>query len=346
MAKIQDGDHRKRWSWRDSRQSDPYEIDREKLPVFWRNLALPLALILTPVGTWLTTGAARDFMDSPNNTVKLKTVLFLLFGLLAFCLGVYLNVANQRLRTRHAEQEATERRKNLVWINDQLAPVIDTLSDFLSGPRGYDDGVIFVKRVLSDARSLIPFDDVRLCVYRLDRTEGQHLVMPNRDGDDGSEVASFVLDLFAFRGRGDHPRLGFDPSDERGRASPHGRKIISVACGHQAWAVDDYGEYGNSVDRKEGSVWKSFLAVPIVHEKDSLGVLMIDTRDKAHFTHQHISVGWTISKFLGIGLAALKEGGVDYTPEIRDMVRLWNLRNTQGLDLEHDEWEIESEDTE
>ena len=354
MAKV-------RWFAR-IKEPDPYGIDEPRLHWFWRKLALPIALILTPLATWaFTRGIAA--LDTVPDGVSIRTVLiYLVLGFLGLCLGIGLNIVNQRVRTRDSEIEAAERRQNLVWINDQLAPVIDTLSDFLTSPRSYDDGVVFVKRVLSDARSLIPFDDARLCVYRLDRVEKPHQLRGPREPDpvgtgmavdrpsecymtdaDG-DATDFILDLFAFRGRGDHPRPTFLPSNGKGEVVPHGRRIIAVARGYQAWAVDDYVEHPTSVDRKEGSVWKSFLAVPIVHEKASLGVLMIDTRDQIHFTHQHISVGWTISKFLGIGLAALKDGGVDYDPELRDIVKLWNLSNAETADSDHEAWEISYEE--
>lgn len=261
-------------------------LDYEKshsLNWFWRWGALILAIAFVPVGISLINFG----LNIDPKTSSYGGSPWITAGALTVALGVVLNVANQIVRGRATTREAIDRKKNLTRFNDELSDLIDSVMILNQSSKGRSDATDFFKSMLKSARHLTPLDGARLCVYKFDR----------RDTEEPEAESDKFLKLAASSGRGDLPREDFVPNDE------HGQALIDIANGTRAYPVTNPDVSELAIDWSEDTIWKSFLAVPIRGQGSRAhGVLLIDTRDETEWTLEHVSIGWTISRFLSIGM--------------------------------------------
>lgn len=263
----------------------------------------PLAL-----DNWNALQSANDAqVPAPESAVTM-----LLVGVLATLLGVVLTVHDQR-RTHSSLRALEERRSHSVTrFTDELGSTLDVLVESAVARRagsagtrehGSDDGL--VKDVLREGRRLYAHDGVRLCFYMLDRTE-----------QEAEEDRQWHLQLRAYDGRRDSPRFEFVHG-------AHAQSLIKIAQGNNAVAVVDPSSppKGVVVDHSEHSGWKSYLAVPVMGERQNHGVLLIDTRHRVDFGDEDKSIGWTIARLLVHGLQLAERHALQTRPEVRSVIQ-------------------------
>lgn len=268
---------------------------------FWSWGALLLALTLAAAGT-SGIGFALRASGGTNHGLLVASIFVVLVGFI-------LNVANQVRNKRQARADEQRRTKHLTRFNDELSSVLQVVVELLESDQDEQSSARFFSSAIREARHLVSYDGVRICVYRLEAAERDE----TKDGEQDIEF----LHLQAFGGRGDHPRAEF-------RADTlHGAAVVETAKGNIAVPISDYEAAEREIDRPEHAVWSSTLLVPLKDGTDALGVLMIDTRDTVTFTPEDISVGWTIATLVALGMRALAEGSGNIRPEVDSIMDLF-----------------------
>ncbi|WP_162178081.1 GAF domain-containing protein [Clavibacter michiganensis] len=242
--------------------------------------------------------------EGVNSTLMLGSVVVLVAGFA-------LEVVNQVHGIRQAARDERRRMKHLTRFNDELSSVLQVVIELLMSDQDKAASARFFAAALREARHLMSHDGVRICVYKLDEADEA------QDGDvSGTEdeavilASSKYLRLESFGGRSDRPRNEFTAD------TPHGAAVIETAEGHRAVSISNPYQTEIPVDRPANSVWQSTLLIPLKDGAESLGVLMLDTREPVEFTTEDISIGWTIAQVIALGMGALRRGGVDPSPEL------------------------------
>jgi hypothetical protein len=273
---------------------------------FWAWGALALGLLLAALGS---TGVGFSLKSAAVDPA------LLLGSFVSLVAGIALNVANQLRSKSQSRKDEVRRRRHVTRFNDELGSVLEVFKELLASGKDEASGERFFRSALREARHLVSQDGVRICVYKFDFSEVV-------EGDESASLSQF-LTLQAFGGRGDPPRSSFTESTD------HGREVIRIARGNVAFPISDPAAVGFKVDRPKEAVWKSALLVPLKKDTVALGVLMIDTRDAVEFSVEDVSVGWTLSTIIALGMGVLKQGGGDPKPEVLEAkARLANLRKT------------------
>lgn len=287
---------------------------------FWTWGALFFALLLAAAGS---TGIGLSVGGSTFRPTLLLLSIILILG------GFGLNVANQVRGRRVSQRDAERRVKHLTRFNDELSSVLQVVIELLRSARDEDASKQFFAAALREARHLVSHDGVRICVYKLDERE-----VENEDGIADEKW----LRLEAFGGRGDPPRPDFTLENE------HGKAVLDIAEGTRAVPINDPATATVATDHGEHAVWQSVLLVPLKNGTKALGVLMIDTREQVKFSAEDVSVGWTISAIVALGMDTLRAGGKDTRPELASLFqRVLDIR-TGGLPGANDASESKSDD--
>lgn len=192
-----------------------------------------------------------------------------------------------------------ERRRadHITHFNDNLEGILAPLLKFSFSKKDHIDADAFIEEVLGAGVNLFFERGIRLCVYRLENSE---------ETLEGKAPVVF-LQLVASRGRQDIPRLNFTPGTE---AADH---AIAIASGHVVRAFDAIDNDDPRFDRREGSVWSSYMQFPLRVKSKSVGSLMVDSREPIRWTQEHQAIGQTIATLLSRALEALPQATMDLT---------------------------------
>lgn len=233
-------------------------------------------------------------------------------GVIALAAIVTLSIQRWR-QNQSAEREAL-RSKHLKRFNHKFKSIIDPLSDLFESNHSDSDANTFIRSILNSGGNLFAHDDLRLIIYQLE--EGEAL--------NGGPQRT-LLQLVGCGGRGDTPRRGF----ESGTAE--GDWAIAVAKGSGAHAITHVPPDDPRFNKLESSTWESFMAFPIRHNLNNLGVLMVDSQTKTRWTHEDQAVGTSIALIVAIGMNLLNPGADDTKPEIEALKNeLKRIKESQG----------------
>lgn len=237
--------------------------------------------------------------------------LLLAAGVASTLGGAILVARLQHRSNRAARQSAMD----LTKYNDALSGLHKAVGRLLNSDSSEQARREFFRAVVGSASQLFPLEGVRVCVYELDSADDN----PDKDQDDQA-----ALKYVDSGGRHDEPRKEFT-SD-----SDHGRKAIETAQGTQHRCVVS-AEGMSDVDRPAGSMWRSFMQVPLRLNGQALGLLSVDCRDKVKFTKDHVTIAHAAAALIVLGMNGVKLAADDFKPELdKTMARIEELRGTQG----------------
>lgn len=251
-----------------------------------------------PVLAVITAGAAPILWDLAPEHARTTSPYFYLF-LLCSALAVVSVIAQGTLGSR----KSVAIRKSVADYNHKLTDTIRALQRLIQSNNDDNARRAFFDSIVSEAKSLMPLEAARICVYDLEAID---------TGED--EEQQLYLRLASHGGRGDLPRTEFTSE------TPHGEAAIAVATGTALKCVDDPSKEGDSIHREPNALWESFLAVPIRSGSRPLGMVTIDTTRKTQFTSDHQAVALTIGKFIELGLSSVAEAAADPKPELSDLL--------------------------
>lgn len=297
-----------------------------KLSKWWGWPSSLVGGILTALGPLLVSVGFARYDEAAPNPIELALLFSL--GLVSLLVGIVVVTWQQFKIRSHIESIEFNRAKNLTAFNDTHAAMSKAISDLVrSRQQAADVGRFFSATVLS-APSLMPTEGFRICIYRIDSSE--------QENEEGNPKALFkptqILTRVDYGGRADAPRASF--SEE----TLYGKRLIEVAQGTSPWVVSDpeSTKYRDIIDRKDGSSWRSFIAVPLKFNDVPRGVITIDTRDRITFTQEHISIGWTISDYITLGMDLGKSGARDPGPELATITRIIRQQRSRDSSDNHD----------
>ncbi len=187
---------------------------------------------------------------------------------------------------------------SLETFNHALGDTIQAFSQLVDSARTGVDRDHYLHAIVKEAKSLLPLESPRVCVYLLEGREG--------------EEATEYLKYAAHAGRNDNPRSEFSPG------TPHGDAAISVARGTTDRLVDDIHKRGQPIECGENAIYRSFMQVPLSRGPRPWGILTVDTTRKTRFTDEHRSVARTIARFIELANDKVAEAADDVQPEMRE----------------------------
>ncbi|MCC3292135.1 GAF domain-containing protein [Arthrobacter sp. zg-Y1110] len=300
---------------------------------FWRWGALLTSLIMATAGTTMiglaTKGIGAPTTADPNAEVPGVDWLLLSWGIALLAISFACNIANQLKNRSHAKEVDAKRGAHLTRFNDELSSVIEVFIELLQSDNDEKAGQRFFQSAVREARRLVSYEGVRICVYQLEDHEAEQVEgveatnpsagvpaessEPTEALTDQSQSSRVVLLMRrAYGGRSDPPRPRFTPDTE------HGKAVISVAHGTSTVRIDDPQAPPLPTDRNPGAVWSSALLVPLIQDHVPKGILMIDTREPVKFTSEDVSIGWTIATIIALGMGSLYRGGTETKTEATD----------------------------
>lgn len=265
--------------------------------VFWVYV-LPLVAILASAygsnlarsNTTCATGGISDY------DVYCTIGPFLGYGVIA--LAAIITLIAQGWRQNQSRKREDFRSKHLRRFNNKFKSVIDPPSDLFQSNHSDEDARKFIRAILNSGGNLFAHEDLRLSIYLLDAPEVS---------EDGSQ--QIMLKLVGCGGRGDNPRSGFYPG------SSEGDWAIEAAKGSGAHAIVQVAPKDPRFNKLESSTWESFMAFPIRHDTNNLGILMIDSQSRTMWSYEDQAIGTTIAHIAAIGLNLLFPGATNTKPE-------------------------------
>lgn len=301
---------------------------------FWRWGALLISLIMAAAGTTMvgfaTRGVGAPPPTDPNAQIPQVDWLLLSWGVGLLGVSFTCNITNQVKNRNHTKELDAKRGAHLTRFNDELSSVIEVFIELLQSDNDEKAGQRFFQSAVREARRLVSYDGVRICVYQLEDHENEQAERaertdtsdaqstevsgPAEDAKIASDQSSRVVLLVrkAYGGRGDPPRPRFTPDTD------HGKAVIAVAHGTSTVRIDDPEASPMPTDRNAGAVWSSALLVPLIQDHEPKGILMIDTREPVKFTSEDVSIGWTIATIIALGMGSLFRGGTETKTEAAD----------------------------
>jgi GAF domain-containing protein len=189
--------------------------------------------------------------------------------------------------------------RGLSHFSHALGDTVAAVRELVESDGTHVDRQRFLESMASEAKSLVPLDTPRICVY----------VLEAPDDEDGHDYLKYVT----HKGRIDQPRPLFLPTDN------HGQDAIAVAKGNTHRCVDDSNKLSAGpihVQRDADAMWRSFIIMPLRANNKPWGALMIDTVKQTHFTQDQIAVCQAVARFIELGLRRVEEASDDTGPEV------------------------------
>lgn len=286
-----------------------------RLNWFWSWGALVTQLALASGGSVMVAFATKSIGVIPPDGSEPAGANFLLlsWGVAALLGSFTLNAVNQAKNRNHAKAIEKNRGTQLTKFNDEISSVIGVFIEYLESDKSELASARFFASAVREARHLVSYPSVRICVYQLEIQDVDESVKAVGVGGAMPDKPQQLLVLKAFGGRADQPRPRFTPDTE------HGADVIGIAQGTIAVPISDPKSAKINVDRSDDAVWCSALLVPLLKDGDSQGVIMIDTRDQVEFTFEDVSIGWTIATMIALGISSMLSGGRDTRPEMEEV---------------------------
>lgn len=186
--------------------------------------------------------------------------------------------------------------KNFIKFVNNIGDFIEPIAGPVSTISSEEEVSRYIMEMLRVARHLFPESEYRVCLYTLEKRA------PRDEVDTNPQT---YLQLFAYKGRKDHPRHVFLPTE------PNGDQTIEIAQGHVGRCFRNIGTYykDNKIDHPTGSAWEAFMQFPIISSSNkNIGSLMIDCTENVVWNEYHHHVGSLVASALARGLEMLPEG--------------------------------------
>ena len=198
-----------------------------------------------------------------------------------------------------AQRRRSATQAGLSHFSHALGDTVAAVRTLVESEGTHADRQRFLEAMASEAKSLVPLETPRICVY----------VLEAPDEEDSHDYLKYVT----HKGRTDPPRTEFLPDQA------HGSAAIAVAKGNTHRCIDDWRKSDSTlspIDRDPDALWRSFIIMPIRASGNPWGALMIDTIRLTRFTNDQIAICQAVARFIELGLERVEEASDDTGPEV------------------------------